>query len=84
MYDNYQNQQTPPPYYGEAAVTRQTSAVMKRVYVRMCLGLLVSAFCALGVASSPAALAFIFGNQIVFWECSSPCSLWLSFSRCVC
>lgn len=67
MYDNYQNQQTPPPYYGQAAVARQTSAVMKRVYVRMCLGLLVSAFCALGVASSPAALSFIFGNQIVFW-----------------
>lgn len=67
MYDNYQNPQTPPPYYGEAAVARQTSSVMKRVYVRMCLGLLVSAFCALGVASSPAPLTFIFGNQIVFW-----------------
>ncbi|MDE5790096.1 MAG: Bax inhibitor-1/YccA family protein [Muribaculaceae bacterium] len=40
---------------------------MKRVYVRMFIGLLISAFCALGVASSQAAMQFIFGNQIVFW-----------------
>lgn len=63
MFDN----QISPAYYNQAAVARQTSAVMKRVYVRMFIGLLVSAFCALGVASSPAALSFIFGNQIVFW-----------------
>lgn len=67
MYGNYQNQQTPPPYYDEVAVARQTTSVMKRVYLRMCIGLLVSAFCALGVASSPAALSFIFGSRIVFW-----------------
>lgn len=41
--------------------------VMKRVYVRMFIGLLISAFCALGVASSAAAMQFIFGNQLVFW-----------------
>lgn len=65
---DYNNQNvTPPPYYGQAAVTTQTNAVMKRVYVRMFVGLLISAFCALGVASSPAALSFIFGNQLVFW-----------------
>ena len=58
---------TPPPYFHEGAVTRQANAVMKRVYVRMFVGLLISAFCALGVASSPAAMQFIFGNQIVFW-----------------
>ena len=64
----YQTQQTPPPYYGGAgAVTRQTNAVMKRVYVRMFLGLLITAFVSLGVASSPAAVMFIFGNKIVFW-----------------
>ena len=64
----YQNQQTPPPYYGgTGAVARQTNAVMKRVYVRMFVGLLITAFVALGVASSPAALMFIFGNKIVFW-----------------
>lgn len=33
----------------------------------MFIGLLVSAFCALGVASSPAALTFFFGNRLVFW-----------------
>lgn len=65
--NNYFNNQMPPAYYNQADVARQTNAVMKRVYVRMFIGLLVSAFCALGVASSPAAISFIFGNQIVFW-----------------
>ena len=64
----YRNQNvTPPPYWGSNAVTTQTNSVMKRVYVRMFVGLLISAFCALGVASSQAAVSFIFGNQIVFW-----------------
>lgn len=66
---DYKNQPTtPPPYYGGTdSLTRQVSSVMKRVYVRMFIGLIISAFCALGVASSPAAIAFIFGNRIVFW-----------------
>lgn len=64
------NQPTPPPFYGgEQAVVRQTNAVMKKVYVRMFIGLLISAFCALAVASSRAALMFFFSNQIVFWGC---------------
>ncbi len=68
MYPDFNNQQqTPPPYYGGAAVARQTNTVMKRVYVRMFIGLLVSAFCALGIASSPAALNFVFGNAIMRW-----------------
>ncbi|MDE6510957.1 MAG: Bax inhibitor-1/YccA family protein [Muribaculaceae bacterium] len=68
MYPDYNNpRQTPPPYYGQSAVKTQTNAVMKRVYVRMFIGLLVSAFCALGVASSPAALNFVFGNAIMRW-----------------
>ena len=69
MYPDYNNpQQTPPPYYGgQSAVKTQANSVMKRVYVRMTIGLLVSAFCALGVASSPSLLNIIFGNQIVFW-----------------
>ncbi|MCH5223435.1 MAG: Bax inhibitor-1/YccA family protein [Muribaculaceae bacterium] len=58
---------TPPPYFGGNTVTTQTNSVMKRVYVRMFVGLLISAFCALGVVSSPAAMSFFFGNQIVFW-----------------
>jgi hypothetical protein len=66
---DYQNpdMMTPPPYYGSRSVADQTNAVLKRVYLRMFVGLLISAFCALGVASSPAALGFIFGNQLVFW-----------------
>lgn len=58
---------TPPPYYGGQSVARQTNTVMKKVYVRMFIGLLITAFCALGVASSPAVSAFIFGNKIIFW-----------------
>ena len=58
---------TPPPYYGRTSAVSQTNSVLKRVYVRMFIGLLISAFCALGVASSPAAFSFIFGNQLVFW-----------------
>ena len=58
---------TPPPYYGSNAVTTQTNSIMKRVYVRMFVGMLISAFCALGVASSQAAMQFFFANQIVFW-----------------
>jgi len=64
---DYNSRMTPPPFYGAQEIVTQTNAVMKRVYVRMFIGLLVSAFCALGVASSPAALSFIFGNQLVFW-----------------
>lgn len=62
-----QNQFNSNPYYGQEAVTRQTNAVLKRVYLRMFIGLLISAFCALGVASSPAATEFIFGNKLVYW-----------------
>lgn len=65
--NDYFNNQMPPAYYSQADVARQTNAVMKKVYVRMFIGLLVSAFCALGVASSPAAISFIFGNKVVFW-----------------
>ena len=40
---------------------------MKRVYLRMTIGLLVSAFVALGVASSPTLISILFGNPIVYW-----------------
>lgn len=64
----YRNQNmTPPPYYGSKAVITQTNSVMKKVYVRMFIGMLISAFCALGVASSASAIQFFFQNQIVFW-----------------
>lgn len=63
------NKQTPPTYYGGnyTDVTTQVNSVMRKVYVRMFIGLLISAFCALGVASSQAAMLFFFGNKIVFW-----------------
>ena len=68
MNINNPNQMTtPPPYYGARSVVDQMNAVLKRVYVRMFVGLLISAFCALGVASSPAAINFIYGNQLVYW-----------------
>ena len=68
MYPDFNNtRQTPPPYYGGSAVKTKTNSVMKKVYVRMTIGLLVSAFCALGVASSEAALTFFFGNAIMRW-----------------
>lgn len=66
--DNWNQNMTPPRYFGgQNSVITQTNSVMKRVYVRMFVGLLISAFCALGVASSPAAMSVIFGNQIIFW-----------------
>lgn len=64
----YRNENySPNHYYGQNAVITQTNSVMKRVYVRMFVGLLISAFCALGVASSSAAITFFFGNKLVFW-----------------
>ena len=64
------NRTTPPPYMGgigSGNVARSLNTVMKKVYVRMFVGLLISAFCALGVASSSAALSFFFGNKIMLW-----------------
>lgn len=67
-YYNNQSPQTPPPLWGrQNAVTTQTNAVLKRVYFRMFIGLLISAFCALGVASSPALLKFFYGSSITMW-----------------
>ncbi|MCM1319787.1 MAG: Bax inhibitor-1/YccA family protein [Muribaculaceae bacterium] len=66
----YYNNQTPPPppfATGAYTLTEQVNAVMKKVYVRMFLGLLVTAFIALAVASSQTALTFIYGNPIVYW-----------------
>ena len=65
---NYYNQNHPtPPPYGGTSVMTQTNTVLRKVYVRMFLGLLVSAFCALGVASSEAAIRFFILNQWVYW-----------------
>ena len=66
-YNIFNSNPTPPPVYDSHAVERQTNQVLKRVYVRMFIGLLISAFVSLGIASSPAAISFFFGNRIVFW-----------------
>lgn len=59
---------TPPPYYGYGVSEKQqTNAVLKRVYLRMFIGLLVSAFCALGVASSTTLTYALFSNKIIYW-----------------
>jgi FtsH-binding integral membrane protein len=42
-------------------------AFLQRVYLFMSLGLATTGLIALGIASSPAALAFIFGNPMVFF-----------------
>lgn len=65
----YYNQTPPPPPFatGARTVTEQVNAVMKKVYVRMFLGLLVTAFIALAVASSPAAIELIYSNPLVYW-----------------
>lgn len=65
QYDNRGS--TPPPFYGEQDVSRQTNAVMRKVYVRMFIGLLISAFCAMGVASSRTLAMAILGNKLIFW-----------------
>lgn len=65
-YNNYPQQQ-PPSFFESSAVQTQTNSIMKRVYVRMFIGLLISAFVALGVASSQQAMMFFFGNKVVFW-----------------
>lgn len=64
----YKNSQTPPPIYGGTrTVTEQVNSVMKKVYVRMFIGMLISAFVALGIASSPSAMMFIHSNPLVYW-----------------
>ena len=51
---------TPPPFYSGQEVVAQTNAVMKGVYVRMFIFLMVSVFCAFGVVSTPTVLTFFF------------------------
>ena len=58
---------TPPPYTGGRTLAQQMNAVMKRVYVRMFVGLLISAFTSLGIASTPAIWQTLFSNQLIFW-----------------
>jgi FtsH-binding integral membrane protein len=54
--------------WGEASVSDDvTRAFLQRVYMFMGVGLAVTGLIALSVASSPAALALVFGNRLVYW-----------------
>jgi FtsH-binding integral membrane protein len=52
---------------GAAASDEVTRAFLQRVYLFMGLGLAMTGVVALLVASSPAALAFVFGNRLVYF-----------------
>ena len=49
---------------GQRVIAQDAAAFMQRVYGWMTLGLFVTGFSALYVASSPAAIQFIFGSSI--------------------
>jgi hypothetical protein len=64
-----QNQQTARVFSAARVGTRSdesTRTFLQRVYFFMSLGLATTGFVALAVASSPAALNFVFGNPFVF------------------
>lgn len=74
---NY-NQQTPPPYYNggdnysgyrasSSQLDQTTSSVMKRVYFKMFLGLLVTAFVSLFCANSMSYMQFMATNSWFYW-----------------
>lgn len=65
---NYYNENGPTQSsYGRSSAITQTNTVLKKVYVRMFIGLLVSAFCALGVASSEPLYDFFILNKLTYW-----------------
>lgn len=68
MYNDY-NDMTPPPYYGarEESLDKVVSSTMKKVYVKMTLGLLVTALTAWFAAISPAYTQFMFSHSWVMW-----------------
>ncbi len=72
------NQQTPPPYYGggdnyngyhasQSQAVQTTTSVMKRVYFKMFLGLLVTAFISLFCANSTGYMTFMATNSWFYW-----------------
>ncbi len=65
------NQPTPPPYNGyhssQSEAVQTTSAVMKRVYFKMFLGLLVTAFISLFCSTSMSYMAFMATHSWFYW-----------------
>ena len=68
-FDNYEDvsRKTPPPFYGYQTTVSETNSVMKRVYVKMFLALLVTAFVSLWGSSSYAYLSFMASHSAAMW-----------------
>lgn len=68
QYNQYDNNQYGYQQYGQPAVpVSKVSSVMKRVYLNMCLGLLVTAFTALFCQASPSVIMFFAQNSWAMW-----------------
>ncbi|MDE6582798.1 MAG: Bax inhibitor-1/YccA family protein [Duncaniella sp.] len=63
-YNDYNNS---PQYYNEQSLASQTSSVLKTVYLKMCLALVVSALVALYCSTSWAYLQFISTHSWAIW-----------------
>lgn len=68
----YNNTPTPPPYNGggyngSSNAVSLASSVMKRVYLKMTLGLLVTAFLSMFCASSASYMQFMLANSWFYW-----------------
>lgn len=68
----YNSQPTPPPYNGGGyhdtnTLVAETSSVMKRVYFKMTLGLLVTALISLFCAGSQSYMTFMLTHQWFYW-----------------
>lgn len=66
MENNYQNYYNPQPY-GVHELEAKVSATMKRVYVKMFLALLVTAFVAMFCAQSEGVISFFAANRWAMW-----------------
>lgn len=66
MENNYQNYYNPQPY-GVHELEAKVSATMKRVYVKMFLALLVTAFVAMFCAQSEGVIGFFAANRWAMW-----------------
>lgn len=58
---------TPPPYNGTPQAITTASSVMKRVYVKMTLGLLITAFISMFCAGSMSYMQFMATNSWFYW-----------------
>ena len=56
-----------PRYYNDQSLATQASSVMKTVYLKMCMALIVSAFVALYCSTNATFLHFIFTNSWAMW-----------------